>query len=187
MDHVTAERNFHKIEEDRNFFTGSATSISTWCQQFPPSTQQPVDWIQIECPPDSVEKADIEFDLNAVINEGEKVFSTKLRGEALVSEINKIASKTGCCCGKWMIFAPTSEVDQIWEKIATATFHGKLGNKKEMLKKMKKRRKKKNKKKREKTEMRKRREENKLHKRNKKILFNQKTKQKIFFFFELIL
>ena len=30
-------------------------------------------------------------------------------------------------CGKWMIFSPPSEVDEIWSKIVTALWDGKLG------------------------------------------------------------
>lgn len=41
--------------------------------------------------------------------------------------IDKLAKETGLVIGKWLLYVSTAQIDEVWKKIASSTFNGKLG------------------------------------------------------------
>jgi len=53
--------------------------------------------------------------------------SISILKQRCIEAIMKLAKSDGCLAGKWMVFCDPAEADGMWEKIAVATAHGKLG------------------------------------------------------------
>ena len=63
----------------------------------------------------------IDFDNNnpSVVTETYWLYSKRKKGKYPISTKN---------CGKWLIFVPIKNVDEVWQKIKIATENGLLGN-----------------------------------------------------------
>jgi len=63
----------------------------------------------------------------------DKIQRISLVGEEIIvplteDMIDKIAEETNCKVGKWMLFIPEKEIDNIWEKITIAVLNGDFGS-----------------------------------------------------------
>ena len=101
---------------DHRIYPSTGEPIAAFLQRARPIQITTHSWVQVFAPGPSRDR-----DEEAALSLGQQVLSAATPGDRnTVQHLLEVARRTGYATGKWLIFADTATVDQVWRKIAEA-------------------------------------------------------------------